>query len=106
MSLSHCMSFQQCLCPPTVVLFWQILLIVLEIIFSYMMVIEAVFIFLQTETMFLFQKFHPADMGAATKLGNKALGEHGSNADNESSDIFLKLRSTPRKFHQPVRSTN
>lgn len=52
--------------------------------------------------MIMFQKFHPTGMGEAAKLGNKALGEHGSDAGSEIQDKVLKPRSTPGKFLQPV----
>ncbi|KAJ1407114.1 SANT/Myb domain [Sesbania bispinosa] len=46
-------------------------------------------------------KFLPTGVGEAAKLGNKFLGEHGSDADSESQDKVLKPRSMPGKLNQP-----
>jgi len=71
-----------------------------------MIVLAIVFIFLQTENiMILFQKFHPTGTGEAAKLGNKVVSNHGSDADSEIEDKFLKPSSMLVKVHQTVRPT-
>lgn len=70
-----------------------------------MIVLAIVFIFLQTEIMILFQKFHPTGTGEAAKLGNKVVSNHGSDADSEIEDKFIKPSSMHVKVHQTVRPT-
>jgi len=71
-----------------------------------MIVLAIVFIFLQTENiMILFQKFHPTGTGEAAKLDNKVVSNHGSDADSEIEDKFIKPSSMPVKVHQTVRPT-
>ncbi|KAK7294421.1 hypothetical protein RJT34_17310 [Clitoria ternatea] len=48
-------------------------------------------------------KFHPTGMSETAKLGNKLLGDRGSDAGSAIPDKVLKLRS-PLKFHQPPAS--
>lgn len=45
-------------------------------------------------------KFHPTGTGEAAKLDNKVVSNHGSDADSEIEDKFIKPSSMPVKVHQ------